>query len=54
MGRISREKPKSMIAKEIGLVKKMAALQSAMIRDWRRAFSIIGPKTKARTSGAAS
>jgi len=39
---------------EIGLVRKMEKSPCDMIRDWRRAFSSIGLRTKARIRGAPS
>lgn len=39
---------------EIGLVKKMKGLPLDIMSDWRNAFSIIGPRTKAKTKGASS
>ena len=39
---------------EIGRLKKMEKLPLDLINDWRRAVSIMGPRTKARTMGAAS
>jgi hypothetical protein len=38
----------------MGRVKKMANPPSESIRERRNAFSIMGPKTNARTNGAAS
>ncbi len=39
---------------EIGWEKKMAKLPSDMRRDWRKAFSMIGARTRAKMKGAAS
>ena len=41
-------------AAAIGRVRKIKGLPPEMIRDWRNAFSNMGPRIKARTSGAGS
>ena len=39
---------------EMGLLKNIVKLPSERIRDWRKAVSSIGPRTKAKIKGAIS